>query len=204
MGSAETFAQQPGRDGVRALILKAARDSFRRVGLKATTMEDVAKAAGTSRQTVYTCFANRRDLVGAAIADRISEIADDILARHWDEELLINAFVDRTAAIVDNIRTDAELALLLGAGSPLTLHQALWQPAVRQRGFRDWQPWLRQARRTGLIRGDVTDDDVYEWIQTVLPSMVLRPDPDTAHERALIRTFLVQSIRPGRQDDGSG
>jgi AcrR family transcriptional regulator len=180
-------------------ILKSARECFQRQGLRATTMEGIARAAGTSRQTVYKLFATRLDLVGAAVADRISELADDILARTWNDGSLWDAFVNRACAVVEDIRNDQELSVLLGDDSPMTLHQALWQPVVRQRGLSDWQPWLREARRAGFVRADVTDEDIYEWLQTVLTSIILRPDPDPAHQRALIETFLADSLRPPRQ-----
>jgi len=189
------------RELARDQILKSARECFQRQGLRVTTMEDIAKAAGTSRQTVYKLFATRLDLVGAAVTDRISELADDLLARTWSDGSLWEAFVNRASAVVEDIRNDEELAVLLGEDSPLTLHQALWQPAVRQRGLSDWQPWLREARRAGFVRGDVTDEDVYEWLQTVLTSIILRPDPDPEHQRSLIETFLADSLRPPRQLD---
>lgn len=184
------------REIARGQILKAARECFRREGLRATTMDDVAKAAGVSRQTVYKSFASRRDLINAAIAERISELADDILGQTWGEQSLIETFIQRATAVVDAVGSDAELALLLGEDSPVTLHQALWQPSVHDRGFRDWQPWLRQARREGVVRSDVTDADIYEWMQTVLTSLILRPDPDPEHRRALIEVFLVDSLGP--------
>lgn len=194
--STPSVAQQSARDIARGQVLKAARDCFRRDGVRVTTMEHIAKAAGTSRQTVYKCFSSRLELIGAAVADRIYELADDIAAQAWDERALVETFVKRTSATVQAIRNDAELAILLGEDSPMTLHQALWQPSVRQRGFKDWQPWLREARRAGLIRGDVTDDEIYEWLQTVLTSIILRPDPDPEHQREMIETFLVDSLRP--------
>jgi AcrR family transcriptional regulator len=194
--STPSVVQQSARDIARGQVLKAARECFRRDGVRVTTMEHIAKAAGTSRQTVHKCFSTRLELIGAAVADRIWELADDIDARDWDEDDLVDTLVKRASATVEDIRDDPELANLLGEDSPMTLHQALWQPAVRQRGLRDWQPWLRQARRAGLLRGDVTDDDIYEWLQTVLTSIILRPDPDPEHQRALIETFLVDSMRP--------
>jgi AcrR family transcriptional regulator len=194
--STPSVVQQSARDIARGQVVKAARECFRRDGLRVTTMEHIAKAAGTSRQTVYKCFSTRLELIGAAVADRIWELADDIDARDWDEDDLIDALVKRASATVEDIRNDPELAILLGEDSPMTLHQALWQRAVRQRGLRDWQPWLRQARRAGLLRGDVTDDDIYEWLQTVLTSIILRPDADPEHQRALIETFLVDSMLP--------
>lgn len=182
------------RDAARNQVLDAARRCFLRDGLRANTMEDVAREARTSRQTVYKYFSGRRELIEAAIAARISELADDILSHDWSTMTLVEAFVARTAAIVQSIRDDHELAVLLGEGSPLTMHQALWQPSVHQRGLADWRPWLREARRAGLIRGDVTDDDLYDWLQTVLTSVILRPDPDPPHERMLLETFLLKSL----------
>lgn len=188
------------RDAVRDQVVKAARDCFRHDGVRATTMEGIAKAAGVSRQTVYKIFATRLDLVGASVADRISELADNIEARGWADDSLVAAFVGQAGAIVEAIRDDGELAVLLGQDSPLTLHQVLWQPAIRQRGLSVFQPWLRQARRAGLIRSDATDNDVYDWIQTVLTSIILRPDADPAHQRHLIEVFLVDSLRPRRDE----
>jgi AcrR family transcriptional regulator len=182
------------RDVARNQVLEAARRCFRRDGLRANTMEDIARAAKTSRQTVYKHFSGRRELIEAAIAVRIAELADDILAHDWTTMTLVEAFVARTAAIVQSMRDDPELGVLLGEGSPLTLHEALWQPAVRQRGLTDWRPWLREARRAGLIRSDVTDDDLYDWLQTVLTSVILRPMPDPPHERMLVETFLLKSL----------
>jgi AcrR family transcriptional regulator len=187
------------RDLSRELILTSARDCFRRDGIR-VTMDVIAKAAGVSRQTVYKNFATRLALINAVVAERISELADDILSQTWDEASLSDIFIRRASTVVDAVSRDEELARLLGDDSPVTLHQALWQPAVRDRGLRDWQPWLRQARREGIIRADVTDADIYEWMQTVLTSLILRPDPDPEHQRMLIEVFLMDSLAPRNRD----
>lgn len=187
------------RDVSRGLILTAARDCFRRDGIR-VTMDVIARAAGVSRQTVYKNFATRLDLVNAVIAERISELADDILGRTWNGASLIDTFVRRASAVVEAVGSDAELALLLGPDSPVTLHQALWQQTVHDRGLHDWQPWLRQARKEGILRADVTDADIYEWMQTVLTSLILRPNPNPEHQRTLIEVFLVDSLAPRERD----
>lgn len=181
------------RDVSRGLILSAARDCFRRNGIRATTMDVIAKTAGVSRQTVYKNFSTRLELINAAVAERISELADDIDKR-FEHDTLVDAFVRRVSEIVDAIGTDTELATLIGKDSPVTLHQALWQPAVHDRGLREWRAWLRQARKEALLRSDVADADIYEWLQTVLTSLILRPDPDLEHRRTLIEVFLVDSL----------
>src|ERR1700753_2044513 len=111
-----TRTQSPAptaRDVVRGQVLDAARRCFLRDGLRGNTMEDVARAAQTSRQTVYKYFSGRRELIAAAIDVRIAELADEILARDWSTMTLVEAFVARTAAIVQSIRDDGELGVLL-------------------------------------------------------------------------------------------
>src|SRR3954447_13757198 len=52
---------------LQARILSAATECFERVGLRRTTMDDVAQAAGVSRKTIYNYFANKTDLVGEVL-----------------------------------------------------------------------------------------------------------------------------------------
>ena len=51
----------------RTYILDAAAELFLTLGFELTTMDDVAKTAGVSKQTVYSHFNNKETLFGAAI-----------------------------------------------------------------------------------------------------------------------------------------
>lgn len=66
--STEEAAQLPGR------LLDAAQAVFVEKGYARATVEDIAKAAGTSRKTVYTRYANKDEIL-AAVIDRILEAA---------------------------------------------------------------------------------------------------------------------------------
>lgn len=48
-------------------LINAAIEIFGRYGFRRTTMGDVAKAAGLSRQTLYACYSNKEKLLAAAI-----------------------------------------------------------------------------------------------------------------------------------------
>lgn len=52
-------------DVVRDKIVQAAAECFERYGLQRTIMEDVARAAGVSRGTVYNHFKDKAGLLGA-------------------------------------------------------------------------------------------------------------------------------------------
>ena len=71
----------------RERLLAAAESCIGRFGADKLTMDDVAKAAGMSRQTLYRHFANKADLVeelgisrvraiNAAVAARVADIDD--------------------------------------------------------------------------------------------------------------------------------
>jgi AcrR family transcriptional regulator len=58
-------ASQP--DSTRSVILEAARTRFVRFGPRKTTMDEVARAAGCSRTTLYSHFRNMEDLYGSLL-----------------------------------------------------------------------------------------------------------------------------------------
>src|SRR5689334_15023942 len=87
----------------RARIFKAAVSCFSRYGLRRTTMDDVAAAAGVSRKTVYNYFTNK----SALIAEVIFEEARKVNAR-------AARTLDREQSGPD-LLVAAELALLASA-----------------------------------------------------------------------------------------
>jgi AcrR family transcriptional regulator len=104
--SATYAAGAAGAAGVtgarREAILEAATGVFLRYGFRKTSMDDLARAAGLSRQGLYLHFANKDALFGAAVL-RLVEVS-------------------RTAARAALARDDLELeARLLGA---FEAHQA--------------------------------------------------------------------------------
>src|SRR5262245_32919973 len=58
----------------RGRIFKAAVGCFSRYGLRRTTMDDVATAAGVSRKTVYNYFTNKSSLIAEVIFDEARKV----------------------------------------------------------------------------------------------------------------------------------
>jgi TetR/AcrR family transcriptional repressor of mexJK operon len=63
----------------RALILDAATMLFLRDGYLDTSMDEIAAAAGVSKQTVYKHFADKETLFRAVVTDIVSEVADPVV-----------------------------------------------------------------------------------------------------------------------------
>lgn len=157
-------------------------------------MSDVAQECGVSRQLVYKLFLKRRELIEAAVVERISELADELTPDDWSYGPEAEEFLSVSVAVIRRMRSDSELQVLLGDGSPVSLHEVLWTDAVRERGVRFWLPWLQAARRSGMLRLDIADDDMADWLQTVYASIILRRSLDPESERAMIERFVLTSL----------
>jgi AcrR family transcriptional regulator len=66
------------RQMTRTLLLDAGIDLFVSKGYAATTIDDIASAAGTTRVTFYAYFPSKAELVKALIAERLNEMLQRI------------------------------------------------------------------------------------------------------------------------------
>ena len=73
--AAKTAAETP----IRERLLDSAEACVERFGPSKTSMEDVARAAGVSRATVYRYFDNRDDVLGAVASRQAAEVAAEAL-----------------------------------------------------------------------------------------------------------------------------
>lgn len=103
---------------VRSHICEAARDLFYRQGYTATTFEQIAKAAGTRRTTLYSHFADKAEILEVigrdyyAGLDRIIET----LPGPVPDRAAIDAWIDDLVAFVVRERIPATLLIGLGVG----------------------------------------------------------------------------------------
>ncbi len=158
-------------------------------------MADVANGAGYSRQMVYKVFFDRRELVLAATIERIVEIADSAAPDATVPDAgFTESFVELSVRIIETLRNDPELSALLGEGSPVTAHEALWEPELVERAVRFWQPWLDIGRTRHLLRDDLSNRDLADWLHTVYASIILRRNIPQEEERVMIERFVMTSL----------
>ncbi len=61
-------------DTIREDILKEARKLFQQFGVKKTTMEDIAKAMGKGKSTLYYYFCSKEDIFDAVVLGEMEEV----------------------------------------------------------------------------------------------------------------------------------
>ena len=102
-----------GNDATTTRILDAARDQLVDLGLRRTSVEDVARRAGVARITVYRRFAGRDELIRSVVqreAGRVFAAVDEAVAAVDDpEERLAEGF----AVLLRSARSHPVLQRLL-------------------------------------------------------------------------------------------
>lgn len=187
-----------GREAkVRRNILAVAAETFDRRGLRRTTMDEIAEAAGVTRKTVYNYFDNKPKLIGAVIEDecmRVAAAAREVLDFTAPPEDLI---VDAVMALLDKARgTRYEEWLMRPDSMPIGGEVLARSQAVADIGRNFWMPILEPLRDAGRLR--VTDlHEVVEWMTFFRIVLLARPatfDGDPAWTRRMLRTYLIPAL----------
>jgi AcrR family transcriptional regulator len=180
----------------RASVLRAARACFLRYGVRRTSMEDVAKAAGITRQALYRVVAGAGELAEAVIVERIREIADELRPITTEAATFEEVVYTIAVASIDGARKDEELQNFFETSSTLRIHHLMTGhfPQISDIVVELFRPALDQARRDGKLRDDLTDKEVVDWIRGVQLMLILRDDLDPTEERDMLRKFLIPSI----------
>ena len=180
-------------------MLAAARELFLRDGIRSVTMADVAARTGCTRQMVYKVFFGRRELIQAAAIARIEEIADTTAstvatAKDGLPTAFFASFVELSIAVIESVRHDPELSILFGEGSPVTPYETLWADELIHRALNFWLPWLDWGRAHRVLRDDLSNRDLADWLHTVYASIILRRNIPQDEERSMIERFVLTSL----------
>jgi len=97
MGPSDTTSVKP-----RDRILDAARDLFRKHGIRGVGVDAIASAADSNKMTLYRHFGSKEDLIVACLQEatrEFDEFWEDIRARNpHDPEAQLTDWIDRVAA----------------------------------------------------------------------------------------------------------
>jgi AcrR family transcriptional regulator len=187
---------------VRDRLIDAAEVCLQAKGIRATTVSEVAEAAGVSRGWLYRHFPDKVSLLGAAIV-RLNEAywsdAHAVLEQidGLDRQMAVGIARARTAyddpgALLMKLRIDEpeEFAACAGAGV-----QGLVPDLA---DF--WSRYLVAARDRGEIHADTDIAEASEWVARVLLSLATVPgdtlDPSDADAVAAhVRRYVMPGLR---------
>ncbi len=177
-------------------IVSAARRLFAQGGVSRTRLEDVAAAAGISRQYLYRFVAGRDELLELVLLQRCRELGDALAAQaHLDTDDVAEALVDHVIAGA-TIAHDAEFTQLAEAMKRDRLNTLLTSDdsPLHDINTRAYGPLFARAIAAGLLRTDVSVDSMITWLQGVMTMLAGRSDLDPAAMREVVRRFVLPSL----------
>ncbi|KWX19876.1 MULTISPECIES: TetR/AcrR family transcriptional regulator [Mycolicibacterium] len=189
---------------VRDRLIDAAEVCLRTKGIRATTVSEVAEAAGVSRGWLYRHFPDKVTLLGAAIV-RLNEAywseAHAMLEQFdgLDQKIAAGIRHGRTAyddpgALLMKLRVEEpdEFAACAGAGV-----QGLVPDLAEF-----WSRYLVAARDAGEIHPDTDIAEASEWVARVLLTFATVPGEQLdAGDFDAVLTHLRRYVMPGLKAD---
>jgi AcrR family transcriptional regulator len=183
---------------VRERLLDAAEGCLEQFGPEKTSMEDVARAAGMSRATVYRYFENRDALLlgvasrqaSSLAAEAINYLAQFNTISDWLVEGLLFTLREMPnrpvfASLVTSLDSRSSGSLLLGS------------TGLVQIGVNVLRPMFGNAQAQGLLRDGIDPEMLVEWLLRMLWTYLNAPSQVATDEegmRKLFRMMLIPAV----------
>lgn len=178
-------------------IAIACEPVFRRYGLKKATIDDLCKAAGISRRTLYNYF-DDKDTVAATVISLIMRAGTARLREIFHTE---NSFEEKFGAAVEAKRQFMRrLGPIFGreieeARGPL--HDLM--VVGREDGLRMIEKFLLASQKRGEVRKDLTLEEMRYMIATCErmrnDADLVKLRPDVGERSIFIMEFLMNGLR---------
>jgi AcrR family transcriptional regulator len=187
-------------DAMTARVLDGAYEQFCRMGIRRSTMEDVAKRAGVSRITVYRRFATKDALVEHVVRREFRRYFDqflvDIAGAATAAERVVLGFVSALRAIRHNRLIGGLMAVEPEVLVPAMVSDGGLTLAAVQRFVAGR---LHREQAAGTVPAGVDVELVAELMARVSASFLVTPSrvvdlDDDEQVRALARKFLVPML----------
>jgi AcrR family transcriptional regulator len=189
-------------DEVSVRLLDAAYEQFCRMGIKRSTMTDVARLASVSRITVYRRFASKELLVEQVVRREFRRYFDQFIVEIQDADTVADRVV---LGFVSSLRAIRHNRLI---GGLMTVEPDAVVPSMTSDGGRTLSVVqqfvagrLRQEQRAGHVADEVDVDVVAEMMVRVSASFLVIPShvidlDDDERMRAVARQYLVPMLGP--------
>ena len=171
-------------------ILAAALGLIEGGGFEAVNIAAVATAAGVSRQTVYSIFGTREEVVSQAMGGLAIEVLGEITAQVESVDTACDYVVEFIVAARTAVRAHPVLAtLLLAERGNRVFHVEMMSRAI---------PFATQMLTPMVERGLATDVELDEIVEIAvrLGLSVVAFDSELVHSDDSLRAFLARWLGP--------
>ena len=160
----DILAHNPGLTRSQLKILKGARICFQQWGIEKTSMNDLARQAGVTRQTVYSYYDNKQAVASAAMIFSAYELATQLLTLIEENDNAYDRLFKGMRLTIEELPKEPYFSLLVFNQLPSVLETAL----VNQEGLEITVLLFKE-----IFRGsEVAEADLYELIEFCIRSVL--------------------------------
>lgn len=196
--TAATGADDTKTKPVRERLLDAAEACLKQFGPQKTSMEDVARAAGMSRATVYRYFENRDALLLGVASRQAASLATEAIGFLGQFDNIGDWLVEGLLYTLREIpKRPVFASLVTSLDSSSASNLLLGSTGLIQIGVNVLHPMFANAKQQGLLRDDVDIDMLIEWLLRVLWTYLNAPSQVATDEdgmRTLFRMMLIPAV----------
>jgi AcrR family transcriptional regulator len=181
---------------VQDRILRAAATCFRERGVEATSMGDIAAAAGLQRPNLYRYFPNKEAVV-------LEVLLRETRAVHAERRARLRLAGPAGPLLVESLVSGQALArghelirfAMAGETAELTAGLVRSESLLFAVEKAYWEPLLAYGRERGELRPDLSDDEIVRWFFVSQFLMFSHEDffpPEAV--RAQVERFVVPAV----------
>lgn len=179
----------------REQVIDAATECLEHFGVAKTSMIDVARKLGVTRQTIHRLFETRAILLEAVAEVRIHAAARKLVSMFAAYDDIEEALVYGTLQSLAVGRSDKLLyEIQQQADHSVDQYMFRGSPMIQQLMLDIWSPVLDRARAEGRIRDGIDNDKIVQWLRNVHAMITMRTDYSEAQQIEMLRDFFVPSI----------
>jgi AcrR family transcriptional regulator len=182
--------------GVRKRVLETAKAIYTNSDLGSVTMDEVAKAAGVGRATLYRHFRNRDDLVLAVIETEAVAIAGRVERKIRSVDSPAQHIIEGMVQAMDEINKSKLFRTLFQSGGSSIVNRLLFDTdRLTNIGLEIMLPVVQRAQQSGELNTGMSLDMLVEWIMRMLISLITVPSKQLNSKRA-VREMLHATMLP--------
>jgi AcrR family transcriptional regulator len=177
-------------------ILATARSLYSNPSTNSPTMDDVAKAAGIGRATLYRHFKNRDELLLTVLEQEALDIAARVEKKIRNIEQPAEHIIEGMVQAMAEINKNDLMRNIFQSGSSSAVNRLLFESdRLVNVGIGIMLPVVQRAQETGDLKTTMDFETLVEWILRMLVSLVTIPSRKL-NSQAAVRKMLHATMLP--------
>lgn len=169
-------------------IIEASKDLFLRLGTRAVSMDDVAKAVGVSKKTLYKHFADKNQLIETTMQFHLQNNCNKVLEEYRQCADAIHEFI----AMSLQVKQDLEKMNLVMFNDLQKFHPKAWSMLNEHHEhfiYNYVRENMLRGIREGLYREDIEIDILAQFYIKILLNIIIGTAP--LRELSIARNYEV-------------